>query len=92
VRKRTAIVPRVVFTTLCVGVVPACAIASCGGDDSSGKYDSGPLLGVACFDCGAGVAEEAFGHDADARAGDAGDAGDAPGDSPDEARDGAGGG
>jgi hypothetical protein len=33
-RRRSAFVPRVIFGTVFVGVIPACAV-SCGGDDST---------------------------------------------------------
>ena len=34
-KRRSAFVPRVIFGTVFVGVVPACALMSCGGDDTT---------------------------------------------------------
>jgi hypothetical protein len=68
-RKRTHFVPRAVYRTAFVGVVPICvAGTACGG--GSGGMDSGPTLTVACTGfCGA-VGAMAF-TDAAADVGDA---------------------
>jgi hypothetical protein len=67
-----AVVPKVVFSTIFVGVVPACAISACSGGSTIGPSDAAAdrqLLGVAqrCFagsndpSCGQmGVAAVAF--------------------------------
>jgi len=84
-RKRVMrIVPKVVFSTVFVGVVP---VVACGDDDKS----SGPVYSVAnCMTpptCGGSsssgtgssgfsVADAGFRHDADAEAGDSGDGAD----------------
>src|SRR5258708_37088143 len=45
-RRRSAFVPRIIFGTIFVGVVPA--VATCGGDDTSGGGQSGTTMkGVA---------------------------------------------
>jgi hypothetical protein len=58
------VVPKIVFSSVFVGVVPACALASCSGDDSSSVRDSGPALdGVAAIFADhpfLGVAQQCF--------------------------------
>jgi hypothetical protein len=54
-KRRSAFVPRVIFGTVFVGVVPACALMNCGGDDS-GASGQGGNAGVMPF----GVAAVAF--------------------------------
>jgi len=44
-RRRSAFVPRVIFSTVFVGVVPA--VAACGGDDSGGGQSGTTVRGVA---------------------------------------------
>jgi hypothetical protein len=57
-RKKTHFVPKVVYRTAFVGVVPVCvAGAACGGGSSSG--DAGMNLSVACSSF-CGVAQQAF--------------------------------
>ena len=62
-----AVVPRIVFSTVFVGVIPACVAQACTGGSTSTGYDSGTAQGVAatCFDasdprCQQGVAAVAF--------------------------------
>ena len=66
-KRRSAFVPRVIFGTVFVGVVPACAVMSCGGDDTtSGNSQTGAAgqpfsvaaVGFAGFQ---GVADIGFG-------------------------------
>jgi len=67
------VVPRIVFGTAFIGVVPACVVAACtGGSDSTGTSSSSSssgygvaAVGYACFDandpnCRQGVAAVAF--------------------------------
>ncbi len=39
-RKRLAIIPRIVLSSTFLGIIPACAIASC-GDESGDAHDAG---------------------------------------------------
>ena len=62
-----AVVPRIVFSTVFVGVVPACVLQACTSGTTTSPYDSGLQQGVAqqCFDssspqCQHGVAAVAF--------------------------------
>jgi hypothetical protein len=89
-RKKTAFVPTVVFSTVVVGVIPACVVSSCGGstvspsDASSDAQNDVTADGVAstCFGPNAtcppccGVAAVAY------MAFDSGDANDAAADGP----------
>lgn len=61
-----AVVPRIVFSTIFVGVIPACVAQACTGGSTLTGSDGGPAQGVAaqCFDgspqCQHGVAAVAF--------------------------------
>ena len=57
-KRRTAFVPRVIFGTMFVGVVPA--VANCGGDDSGGGQSGSTIVGVAAAGFG-GVGVGGFG-------------------------------
>jgi hypothetical protein len=85
-RKKTAFVPSVVFGTVVLGVVPACAL-SCGGSTATGSTDAssdapaGDVLNGVAADAFPGVAAVGFCAFCDANSGaDAGDASDAPAD------------
>ena len=60
-----AVVPRIVFSTVFVGVIPACVVQACGGSSTSSP-DAALQPGVAyqCFDadpqCQQGVAFQCF--------------------------------
>jgi len=66
-KRRSAFVPRVIFGTVFVGVVPACAVMSCGGDDTTtGSSQTGAgghiAMGVAAVGfAGFSVANIGFG-------------------------------
>lgn len=90
-KKKTAFVPSVVFSTVVVGVIPACVLSSCGGSTVSSADASSDAMGTAevanvCFGPNStcppccGVAAVAYtGFDS----GDANDAAaEAPSDSP----------
>jgi hypothetical protein len=68
-KRKTHFVPKVVYQTAFVSVVPLC-VAGLACSSSSGGADSGPQLTVACSGFCAAVAQAAFV--------DAGDAADAP--------------
>jgi hypothetical protein len=57
-KKRTAFVPRIVFRSVVLGVIPACAVASCGGEASTGG-NAAPNDGSAS-DVNFSVADAAF--------------------------------
>jgi hypothetical protein len=69
-KRRSAFVPRVIFGTMFVGVVPACALLNCGGDvtsggsaaGSAGAQNTGGFTGVGAVAFGGfgGVAAVAF--------------------------------
>jgi hypothetical protein len=90
-RKKTAFVPSVVFSTVVVGVIPACVLSSCGGSTASPADASSDApndmmftgdVADTCFGANppsCGVAAVAYmGFDS----GDANDAADSPTDSP----------
>jgi hypothetical protein len=64
-QRRSAFVPRVIFQTIFVGVVPACAVTSCGGAVTAGggggdRSTTINGVGVAAFGGSAGVATGGF--------------------------------